>query len=68
MHACRNLYLALSLLLIAVVASAGQAKPAAEPQRTVIHAGHVLDVHTGVSAANQASPRSPATRRSIYGA
>jgi imidazolonepropionase-like amidohydrolase len=54
MHACRNLYLALSLLLIAVVASAGQAKPAAEPQRTVIHAGHVLDVHTGVSAANQA--------------
>lgn len=47
-------YLKLSLLLIATTAAAQQPAKAADPQRTVIHAGHVLDVHTGHAAANQA--------------
>ena len=46
--------MSLSLLLIAAFAAAQQPTPAAAPQRTVLHAGHVLDVRTGVAAADQA--------------
>ena len=48
-----NAYLSLSLLLISSVEFSQT--PAASPaaQRTVIHAGHVLDVRTGNEAANQ---------------
>lgn len=54
MNCLRAFYLSLSLLLIAAVASAQQPTKTAELPRTVIHAGHVLDVHTGREEANQA--------------
>ena len=47
-------YLSLSLLLISSVGFSQTPAASPAPQRTVIHAGKVLDVHTGTEAANQA--------------
>lgn len=47
-------YLSLSLLLISSACYAQAPKASPAPQRTIIHAGKVLDVHTGAEAANQA--------------
>jgi imidazolonepropionase-like amidohydrolase len=54
MQVDRLLYLSLSLLLISSMAPGQQPDKAAVPARTIIHAGHVLDVRTGNEAANQA--------------
>ena len=50
----RSAYLSLSLLLISIAGFSQAPASSPAPQRTVIHAGKVLDVHTGTTAANQA--------------
>src|SRR6201993_4544385 len=50
----RTLITSLSLLLIAVLPAAAQnATPSPAPSRTLIRAGHIVDVHTGNEPADQ---------------
>ena len=50
----RSVYLSLSLLLISIAGFSQTPAASPAPQRTIIHAGKLLDVHTGTTAANQA--------------
>jgi imidazolonepropionase-like amidohydrolase len=50
----RSAYLSLTLLLLSPFAFSQTPTAAPAPQRTIIHAGKVLDVRTGTEAANQA--------------
>src|SRR4051794_12543391 len=54
MSVVRNVYLSLLLILIPLVGFSQTPAPSPALQRTIIHAGKVLDVHTGTAAANQA--------------